>query len=300
MRFEGRVAVVTGAGRGLGRAHALLLAARGAQVVVNDLPGGSAESVAGEIAMAGGSAIAYSAEVATAAGADGAVESALDAFGRLDIVVANAGVLRSAELPDTTDALWDEVVGVNLRGGFLIARAAWAPMRDQRYGRIVFTSSNSGLLGVAGSSAYGASKAGLWGLTRVLALDGQPHGIHTNAVAPMAFTEMAAQSQLAPESWRRGEPDEWATRLAPSAVSPVVAWLAHDDCDINGEVLSAAGGRVARFFLGLTPGVIDDALTPEAVRDHQAEIMAEEGYEVLPRASAESSKLYRRIMRGLR
>ncbi|MFI5053474.1 MAG: SDR family NAD(P)-dependent oxidoreductase, partial [Acidimicrobiia bacterium] len=214
---------------------------------------------------------------------------------RVDIAVSNAGILRSADVADTTDALWDEVIGVNLRGAFMVARAAWRPMSAQGYGRVVFTSSNSGLLGVAGSSAYAASKAALWGLTRVLALEGESLGIHTNAIAPLAFTPMSAQSRAAPESWRSGEGDEWAARLAPARVSPVVAWLVHEDCTLNGEMLSAAGGRVARFFLGLTAGVVDDALTVESVRDHEAEILREDGYEVLGRATDESKRLYRRL-----
>jgi NAD(P)-dependent dehydrogenase (short-subunit alcohol dehydrogenase family) len=293
LRFDGRVALVTGAGRGLGRAHALLLAERGAHVVVNDVSG--ADAVVDEICARGGTAISHAAGIATVEGADGAVSSAVEAFGRLDIALNNAGILRSADLADTADALWDEVLRVNLQGAFMVARAAWRPMRDQGYGRIVFTSSNSGLLGVTGSSAYAASKAGLWGLTRVLALEGEPLGICVNAIAPLAFTPMSAQSRAAPESWRSGEGDAWSARLAPAAVAPVAAWLAHEDCALNGEMLSAAGGRVARFFLGLTTGVVDDALTVESVRDHEAEILREDGYEVLGRATDESRLLFRRL-----
>jgi NAD(P)-dependent dehydrogenase (short-subunit alcohol dehydrogenase family) len=167
----------------------------------------------------------------------------------------------------------------------------------QGYGRVVFTTSNSGLLGVPGSSAYAASKAALWGLTRVLALEGAAHGIGTNAVAPLAFTPMSAQSRAAPASWRSGEGDAWAARLAPSLVSAVVAWLAHAECELNGEVLSAAGGRVARFVLALSPGFVDPELTVESVRDHLADIVAEDGYEVLSSAAEEGKHLHRRLMR---
>jgi NAD(P)-dependent dehydrogenase (short-subunit alcohol dehydrogenase family) len=294
LRFDGRVVLVTGGGQGLGRSHAHLLAERGAAVVVNDLAG--ADEVVREISAGGGTALAHAGDIATREGADGVVGAALDAYGRLDVVIPNAGILRSADLADTTDALWDEVLGVNLRGAFVVVRAAWRAFVEQEYGRVVLTSSNSGLLGVTGSSAYAASKAALWGLTRVLALEGADLGIHANAVAPMAYTSMSAQSRVAPASWRSGEGDAWAARLAPALVSPVVGWLAHETCSLSGEVLSVAGGRVARFFLGLTPGVVDVDLTVESVRAHEREILSEAGYDVLDRASEESRRLYRRLM----
>jgi NAD(P)-dependent dehydrogenase (short-subunit alcohol dehydrogenase family) len=294
LRFDGRVAVITGAGTGMGREHALLLAGRGASVVINDVVG--ADEVAEQIVQGGGAAVAVSSDVATAGGAEAVIDTALGVFGRVDVVVNNAGILRSRDLADTTNEIWDVVLGVNLRGSFLVTRAAWPHLSERGYGRVVFTASNSGLLGVPGSSAYGASKAALWGLTRVLALEGAAVGIRTNAIAPLAFTRMAKESRMAPPSWRSGAGDAWASRLAPSLVSPVVGWLAHEDCELNGEVLSAAGGRVARFFLGLTPGLVDDELTVESVRDHQDQILAEAGYEVLERAADEGRRLRRRLM----
>ena len=295
LRFDGRVAIVTGAGAGMGREHARLLAARGAAVVVADIAG--ADAVVGEIDAEGGRAVGVTSDVASGAEAHALVNASLDTFGRVDIVVNNAGVLRSHEIAETTDEVWDEVLGVNVRGAFLVTRAAWPLMQQQHYGRVVFTTSNSGLLGVAGSSAYAASKAALWGLVRVLALEGAAHGVQTNAVAPIAFTAMSARSRAAPASWRTGTGDDWAARLAPGYVSPIVAWLAHDACALNGEVLSAAGGRVARFFLGLTRGVVDEGLTVESVRNHEREILADDGYDVLGSAGDENRLLYRRLMR---
>jgi NAD(P)-dependent dehydrogenase (short-subunit alcohol dehydrogenase family) len=196
-------------------------------------------------------------------------------------VVNNAGILRSHDLADTSDAVWDEVLGVNLRGSFLVTRAAWPSLLEQGYGRVVFTTSNSGILGVAGSSAYAASKAALWGLVRVLTLEGEPHGVNVNAVAPMAFTAMARRSRTASASWRAGEADAWANRLDPSMVSPVVAWLRARTAGCGEVLAQPAGDR--RFFVGLTPGVVDDELSssPSATAD---EILTRTAYRVLARA----------------
>jgi NAD(P)-dependent dehydrogenase (short-subunit alcohol dehydrogenase family) len=303
-RLEGRVAIVTGAGGGLGRQHAMLLARRGTAVVVNDIggkgtwqgrPASNADAVADEITRSGGRAIPDHHSVCSADGAEAIVDSALDAFGRVDVLINNAGVLRSAPFDETTDDLFDEVIDVNLRGAFRVSRAAWPAMRDQGFGRIVNTTSNSGLLGIAGSSAYGTAKAALFGLTRVLAIEGAEFGIKVNAVAPLAYTRMAATSRAAPQAWRDGVGDDWARQLDPALVSPVVAWLASPDCTVTGEVLSAGAGRVARFFLGLTPGHYSPQLTVEEVDDHFDQIVQPEGYRVFSTAAEESRSLHRLV-----
>jgi NAD(P)-dependent dehydrogenase (short-subunit alcohol dehydrogenase family) len=300
VRFDGRIAIVTGAGRGLGRAHAVLLGARGATVVVNDLASEPSASNAAETAdlirSAGGSASVETADIATSTGARSLVDRSIGRYGRVDILINNAGLLRSCDFADLDEALFDEVLAANLRSTYLVTRAAWAPMCAAGYGRIVSTTSNSGLLGTAGSVAYAAAKAGIWGLTRSLALEGEGRGILVNAIAPIAYTAMSAGSRLAPPSWRTGEGDDWADRLDPSAVAPVAAWLAHESCTVSGQVLSAAGGRVARFGMGLTDGFVDDPLTIEAVRDQHAGLSADDRLVELPRAADESRLLRRRLM----
>ena len=269
LRFDGRVAVVTGAGAGLGRCHALLLAARGARVVVNDVAAGAAAGVVDEIGAAGGAAVADTNSVATAEGGAAVVHAALDAFGRVDVVVNNAGALADKAFHNLTPAMVDQVLDVHLRGAFHVTGPAWPHLRGQGYGRVVVTTSSAGLLGNFGQANYAAAKAGLVGLARALAAEGARHDIKVNAVAPLARTAMTEQL-LGP----LGE------RLDPALVSPVVAWLCHQDCPVSGEVISAAGGRVARFFVGLTPGHYDAALTPEGLRDHWADVVAENGYTV--------------------
>jgi NAD(P)-dependent dehydrogenase (short-subunit alcohol dehydrogenase family) len=276
--FDGRVAIVTGAGNGLGRAHALLLAARGAQVVVNDLGGavdgegaseGPAATVAREIEDAGGVAVPNTDTVSTPEGGRAIVGAGLEAFGRVDVVVNNAGILRDKAFHNITPTELDPVIDVHLRGSFFVTIPAWQTMREQGYGRVVFTSSASGVLGNFGQANYGAAKMGVVGMTRVLAIEGARHGIRVNAIAPMARTRMT-----------EGLLGEMNDRLDPELVSPVVAWLAHERCSVTGEVFTVGGGRVGRFFVGVTPGFFKADLTVEDVDDHLAEIRDETGYVV--------------------
>jgi NAD(P)-dependent dehydrogenase (short-subunit alcohol dehydrogenase family) len=287
--FEGRVAVITGAGGGLGREHALLLASRGAQIVVNDLGGsvdgsgasvGPAEKVASEIEAAGGVAVPDSNSVATPEGGEALVKTAIDAFGHIDIVINNAGILRDKSFSNMEPELWDSVIAVHLRGAWCVTRPAWAHMRDQGYGRVITTSSAAGIFGNFGQTNYGAAKMGLVGFTRVLAQEGAKYNIKANAIAPVARTRMT-EDILGP----------MAEKLDPRLVAPVVAWLASEECPVTGEIYSVGGGRVARVFLGVTPGYFDPELTLEDVRDHFDQIRSEEGYVVPANANEELALL---------
>jgi NAD(P)-dependent dehydrogenase (short-subunit alcohol dehydrogenase family) len=299
LRFDGRVAVVTGGGTGLGASHVRLLASRGASVVVNDLDGDAAAAVAAEVRRAGGRAITATSDISTEDGASAPVEAAIDEFGRVDIVVNNAGVLRSAPFAEMTTAVWDQVVAVNLRGTFLVTHAAWPHFIEQGYGRVVSTTSNSGLLGVAGSSAYAAAKAGVYGFTRSLALESTEHDIHVNAIGPLAYTAMAATSKVAPKAWKTGEGDAWSRRLDVAQVSPVLAWLAHEHCGLNGQVLSAVGGRVARFSMRVTNGFDVAQLTIEDVRDGEAVLFAADDTGTEYRAAFDEGRdMHRRLLDG--
>jgi len=204
--------------------------------------------------------------------------------------------LRSCPISELSLSDWHEILSVGLTGPFMVTRAAWPHMATQGYGRVVMTLSNSGLLGIPGSSAYASAKAGLWGLTRVLAIEGEEVGIQVNGLAPMAYTAMSARSEVAPKAWRDGTGDEWSRRLDVNLVSPVAAWLAHESCPLSGEVLSAAGGRAARYFMGLTHGWDSATLTPEDVADHLEAILDPSGYQVPRRAFEEGRDLHRRLL----
>ncbi len=270
MRFEGRVCIITGAGGGLGRSHAIELARRGAKVLVNDLGGAvdgngastsAAQQVVDDITSLGGYAVPNYDSVATPAGGDAIVQAALSAFGRVDVLVNNAGILRDKAFHKMDSAMIDSVVDVHLKGALYVSRPAFQHMREQGYGRIINTSSASGLFGNFGQANYGAAKAGLAGLTRVLALEGAGHGITVNAIAPIASTRMTTDVL-----------GDLATRVSPGSVSPMVAYLAHEDCSVNGNVYSVAGGRVARIVVVETHGVVLPENSAEAVRDHLAQI----------------------------
>jgi NAD(P)-dependent dehydrogenase (short-subunit alcohol dehydrogenase family) len=270
MRFDGQVCIITGAGGGLGRSHALELARRGGKILVNDLGGSvdgsgssssAAQRVVDEITGFGGQAAANHDSVATPEGGQAIVQAAIAAFGRVDVLVNNAGILRDKAFHKMDQAMIDAVVDVHLKGAFYVSQPAFRLMREQGYGRIINTSSASGLFGNFGQANYGAAKAGLAGLTRVLALEGAGHGIKANAIAPIASTRMTEDLL-----------GDLATRVSPESVSPIVAYLAHQDCSVNGNVYSVAGGRVARIVVVETSGVVLPEITAESFRDHLSNI----------------------------
>jgi NAD(P)-dependent dehydrogenase (short-subunit alcohol dehydrogenase family) len=265
LRFDGRVAVITGAGRGLGRAHALLLASRGAKVVVND-PGaavsgdgvdtGPADEVVREIKAAGGEAVASTESVATAEGGRAIVESALDHYGRIDVLIHNAGNNRYSPLAEMAYEDFDAVLDVHLRGAFHVVRPAFPLMRDAGYGRVVLTSSIGGLYGNHNVANYASSKAGLIGLSQVIALEGADRGVRSNVIVPAAVTRLAD-----------GLDTSAYPPMAPDLVAPAVGWLAHESCSITGEMLVSIAGRVARAYVAETAGVYRPSWTIEQVAE---------------------------------
>jgi NAD(P)-dependent dehydrogenase (short-subunit alcohol dehydrogenase family) len=294
VRFDGRVAIVTGAGGGLGREHALLLAARGARVLVNDLGGTPlgakpsrepAEAVAEEIRKAGGEALADASDVASAEGGRALVERAVARWGRIDALINNAGVVGGApSFDELGDDELDRVLKVHVYGAFHTSRPAWRAMRAQGYGRILFTSSGS-VFGTAGSVTYPTAKAALIGLTRNLALQGRALGIKVNAIMPVAHTRLTA---MLPNR----ELVDWLERnFPPARVAPLATWLVHEDAPCSGEVFSVGGTRFARVFLGVTRGAVLGEPTLESVRDGFARALDGAGA-IVPATSVEELALF--------
>jgi NAD(P)-dependent dehydrogenase (short-subunit alcohol dehydrogenase family) len=259
LRFDNRVAVITGGGRGLGREYALLLAANGAKVVVND-PGvsmkgdgvdaGPAEEVVREIKAAGGEAVANTDSVATAEGGKAIIQAALDHYGRIDILIHNAGNVRYGSMKEITYEDFNAVLDVHLMGAFHVVRPAFPIMCEAGYGRIILTSSIGGIYGNANCVNYGVSKSGMIGLNNVVALEGEAEGVKCNIIVPGAVTRMA-----------EGLDTSIYPPMGPELVAPVVGWLAHESCSVTGEMLASVAGRVARAFIAETPGVYQPAWT---------------------------------------
>jgi NAD(P)-dependent dehydrogenase (short-subunit alcohol dehydrogenase family) len=301
--LDGRVAIVTGAGRGIGRAHALELAAQGAAVVVNDFgvsiagedSGDSpAELVVAEIEAAGGRAVANSADVADFAQAEAMVRQAIDVFGGLDILVNNAGFVRDRMLVNTSEEEWDSVIRVHLKGHFAPLRHAGAYWRAEakegrtRAARVINTSSGAGLQGSIGQTTYSTAKAGIAAMTVVAAAELGRYGVSVNAIAPVARTRMTEELL-----------GDFAKVLDPEGVTPMVVFLASEACTFTHETFSAAGGRYARIFVGLAKGWYagkDKAATAEDILDHIDEIENQDGYIVPTQSGDELGQLLQLLM----
>jgi NAD(P)-dependent dehydrogenase (short-subunit alcohol dehydrogenase family) len=317
MRFDDQVAVITGAGGGLGKEYALLLASRGARVLVNDIGGSvtgagsntdAAANAVEEIRQHGGEAVADTSSVTSSEGGQAIIDAAMQAWGRVDIVINNAGIVRDAPFEDITADRLDPLIDVHLKGAFHVTRPAWKVMREQHYGRILNTCSAAGLLGAERMSNYGAAKTGLVGLTRVLAAEGADRNIKVNAIAPIAYTRMLAHSVDGATGRQAAENDaaaqavlddlvaQYLQKLDPALVAPVAAFLTHRDCPVSGEIYTVGAGHVARFFIGRTKGFYSPALSMEQMRDHLDEVRDEADYSVPAGPADEMSALFATIL----
>jgi NAD(P)-dependent dehydrogenase (short-subunit alcohol dehydrogenase family) len=272
LRFDGQVAIVTGGGRGLGRLYAMELARRGASVLVNDLGGSSqgdgsdasvANQVVAEIEVEGGVAAASSDSVATPEGGQAIVDSALDKFGRVDIVINNAGIIKFTPFDEVTSEEWRKTLNVHLDGSFHVSQPAFRVMKKQGYGRFVFISSTFGAFGQMGASSYATAKAGLLGLSNVVALEGAAHGIRSNAVLPVGFSRMVTDQEtggLVPPGRQA-----FYDAIRPELITPLVIYLASRECTLSHRAIAACAGRYSRVFAGYGDGWLSEAgSTPSA------------------------------------
>ncbi len=298
IRFDGKVAIVTGAGGGLGRQHAPELARRGAKVVINDLGGsvdgsggssGAADKVVEEIKAMGGEAIANGSSVTDDAGVKHMVEQTMDAFGRIDILIANAGILRDKSFSKMEIADVEVVLDVHVMGTIKPTKAVWEIMKAQNYGRIVVTTSSTGLYGNFGQTNYGAAKLGLVGFMNTLKLEGQKNNIKVNAISPVAATRMTENLM----------PPEMLEKLRPEFVTPGVVYLVSEDAP-TGVVLTAGAGVFATAKIFETEGVYlgDGALSVEAVRDHWAQIEDQSGQQAYFQGGEQTGKFFKKMSGG--
>jgi NAD(P)-dependent dehydrogenase (short-subunit alcohol dehydrogenase family) len=298
IRFDGKVAIVTGAGGGLGKQHALELARRGAKVVVNDLGGSmdgsggssaAADAVVAEIKAFGGEAIANGSSVTDDAGVALMVKHAMDAWGRIDILIANAGILRDKSFAKMDISDFELVVNVHLMGTVKPTKAVWEIMKAQNYGRIVVTTSSSGLYGNFGQSNYGAAKLGIIGFMNTLKLEGQKNNIHVNAIAPVAATRMTENLM----------PPEILARLKPEYVTPGVVFLCSEEAP-TGCILTAGAGAFALARIVETEGVYlgEGGLSVEEVRDNWAKIIDPDGQQAYQAGGEQSGKFFRKMQGG--
>ncbi|WP_313804728.1 SDR family NAD(P)-dependent oxidoreductase [Sphingobium sp.] len=292
MRFDEDVVIITGAGRGLGREHALAFAARGAAVVVNDIgvepdgEGGSAQVAQGvvdEIIVTGGRAVADSHDVTSAEGARAVVQTALDAFGKVTVLVNNAGIIDFGSLEEIDDTSWRRMMAVTLDGSFQMSKAVWPHFLRQKHGRIINTTSNAGFAGNAQLVHYGAAKLGVAGFTKGLAQETGDSGITVNAIAPMAITRMNRDAFF---GGAQTQGDDWQADIRagklpmgpPSIVSPAVLWLAHRSTTVNGDIFSVSSGKVARVGFVVGGGYFNPDHGPEDLRDNLATVRSLDDY----------------------
>jgi NAD(P)-dependent dehydrogenase (short-subunit alcohol dehydrogenase family) len=305
IRFDGQAVIVTGAGRGLGRLYALELARRGASVVVNDL-GGSlrgegadgrvADDVVAEIAAAGGVAVASTDSVASPEGGEAIVRTAVDRFGRLDAVVSNAGIFDTVPFDLLSADDWRRMLHVHLDGGFYLSQPAFRVMKSQGYGRFVFIASSAGLFGQPESAHYAAAKAGLVGLTNVVAIEGAAHGILANSVLPFGYSRMVTETV--------GDRDQFPAEssflhaIEPELVVPIVVFLCSQECRVTHHNYSACAGRFGRVFVGLGEGWLaeeDGVPSAEDIAEHFSDISATESFSVPDSIFDEVAEVCRRL-----
>jgi NAD(P)-dependent dehydrogenase (short-subunit alcohol dehydrogenase family) len=287
--FTGQVAIVTGAGRGLGRLYAVELARRGAAVVVNDLGGSMhgdgadtsvADAVVEEIERAGGVAVASHDSVDSPDGGEAIVRTAIDSFGRLDAVVSNAGIFNSVAFEELSQDDWRRMLSVHLDGGFYLSQPAYREMKAAGYGRFVFISSSGGMFGQPLEAHYAAAKAGLVGLANVIAIEGAPHGILANTVLPFGFSRMVTETVGDPKAL---EETGFLKLIQPELVVPIVVFLASRACELTHQNYSACAGRFSRVFVGLGEGWLAEPGTNPTADDvaaHLSEVSATEPFTV--------------------
>jgi NAD(P)-dependent dehydrogenase (short-subunit alcohol dehydrogenase family) len=290
VRFDGRVAIVTGAGGGLGRSHALLLASRGAKVVVNDLGGSRdgtgapssemANKVVEEIRSAGGQAVADAHGVDTVEGGEAIVKTALDAYGTVDIVIANAGILRDRAFHNITEEDWDKIFAVHVKGSFDVIQPAFRIMRQNSYGRIIVTTSNAGLYGNFGQANYSSAKTAVLGFASTLELEGAKYNIKANVIAPVAASRLTEDVM----------PPQVLEKLKPEYVSPMVAYLCSEECAVSGQIFTAGGGYFGRAAIVEGKGAILPNASLEDIRDNFAKISDLSGADEFTNAFDEVSK----------
>ncbi|KAM5347670.1 hypothetical protein ACJ41O_007494 [Fusarium nematophilum] len=295
LRFDGRVAIVTGSGRGLGRDYALLLARLGASVVVNSTTPETAQKTVDDITSAGGKAISYVGSVAEEAVAEALVKAAIDTFGRVDIVINNAGFAAPSAFESTTNKQLLDVLNVNFVGSWNVTRATWPHFKEQEYGRVVMITSPV-MVGAAQQASYGASKLALFGLAKSIAIEGAPHNILVNSVAPVGLTP-GTKGHIQDK-----QTISFMDKYMPSShVAPTVAWLVHEDNKVTGDAFGAVGKLVTRIFLAETKGFLgsaDQEWSVETIRDNWERVVDEKGYDVKTDIAKSGPEVFQRLAAG--